>query len=238
MFGFQGRIGYLCPSVFETIAYDFYRIAPPGVGLIGVTCMIEGWTRASYEKGLMRMEACATELARRRCDFVVHAGVPLVVSQQIGFEQEIIRKVSTLTNAPATTSIKAAIDALEALAIYRVGIVNPYPPELNQALVKFLTAYGFEIVSVVSLGTDFTRIGDITVADVYRAARQAAKEGGQLDGLYLPCPQFPVLDVIEAIEADLGVPAVPHLGSELWAALNSMGIKKPIKGFGRLLASL
>ena len=27
MFGWRARIGYLCPSVFEMIAYDFYRIA-------------------------------------------------------------------------------------------------------------------------------------------------------------------------------------------------------------------
>jgi len=40
MFGWRARIGYLCPSVFEMIAYDFYRIVPPGVGLIGVTCMV------------------------------------------------------------------------------------------------------------------------------------------------------------------------------------------------------
>ena len=37
MFGWRARIGYLCPSVFEMIAYDFYRIVPPGVGMIGVT---------------------------------------------------------------------------------------------------------------------------------------------------------------------------------------------------------
>lgn len=238
MFGFQGRIGYICPSVFETITYDFYRIAPPGVGLIGVTCMIEGWTKESYKKGLERIEECARELGRRRCDFIVHAGVPLVVSQEVGFEKEIIDKVSAITNTPATTSIKAAIDALQAFSIHRVGLVNPYPPELNQSLERFLTGYGFEIASVVSLGTDFTRIGDITVADVYRAAKQAVREAGRLDGLYLPCPQFPVMDVIEEIEEDLGVPAIPHLGSELWAALKSIGIRKPIKGFGKLLASL
>ena len=41
MFGWRARIGYLCPSVFEMIAYDFYRIVPPGVGVIGVTCMVD-----------------------------------------------------------------------------------------------------------------------------------------------------------------------------------------------------
>ena len=52
MFGWRARIGYLCPSVFEMITYDFYRIVPPGVGLIGVTCMIDGWQADAYKTGL------------------------------------------------------------------------------------------------------------------------------------------------------------------------------------------
>jgi len=59
------------------IAYDFYRIVPPGLGLIGVTCMIEGWHNDAYRKDLERIEACANESGRRKCDFIVHAGVPL-----------------------------------------------------------------------------------------------------------------------------------------------------------------
>ena len=56
MFGWRARIGYLCPSVFEMIAYDFYRIVPPGVGLIGVTCMIDGWQAEAYRTGLARID--------------------------------------------------------------------------------------------------------------------------------------------------------------------------------------
>ena len=51
MFGWRARIGYLCPSVFEMIAYDFYRIVPSGVGMIGVTCMIDGWQADAYRTG-------------------------------------------------------------------------------------------------------------------------------------------------------------------------------------------
>ena len=235
MFGWRARIGYLCPSVFEMIAYDFYRIVPPGVAMIGVTCMIDGWTKEAYATGLNRVEQCAKELGRRKCDFIIHAGVPLVVSQGAGFEKDIVSKISAITQTPATTSIQAAIEALQFLSIQRVGVVSPYPPELNRALESFLTEYGFEIGSVNSLGADFTRIGNITVADVYRAAKQTLKQAVRLDGLYLPCPQFPALDVIEEIEKDLGLPTIPHLASEVWAALRSIGIQKPINGFGKLL---
>jgi maleate isomerase len=219
------------------ITYDFYRIVPPGIGLIGVTCMIEGWRDDAYRKGLERIEECARELARRKCDFIVHAGVPLVVSQGFGYEREVIGKVEALAGVPATTSIVAGMEALKTLSVRRLGLVNPYPSELNNAVVAFLHAHGFQVDAVVSLGADFTRIGDVSEADVYAAAKQAVKQSPNLDGLYLPCPQFPALDVIEAIELDFGLPAVGHLTSEIWCALETLGIRTPIPGFGKLLAT-
>ncbi len=238
MFGWRARIGYLCPSVFEMIAYDFYRIAPSGVGLVGVTCMIEGWQNDAYQKGLEALENCAKELARRGCDYIIHAGVPLVVSQRVGFEREIISKIETLTGVPATTSIVAGMEALRSLCVQRIGLVNPYPADLNDAVVTFLTAYGFDVRAVVSLGADFTRIGDVSEADVYSAAKRSLKQAPDIEGFYLPCPQFPVLNVIEAIETDCGIPAVGHLASEIWAALRVLGIRGPVTGFGKLLSSL
>jgi maleate isomerase len=238
MFGWRARIGYLCPSVFEMIAYDFYRIVPPGVGMIGVTCMIDGWQAEAYRTGLGRIKECALELSRRKCDFIIHAGVPLVVSQGNGYEDEVIKTIETLTDTPATTSIVAGMQALKALSGRRIGIVNPYPSELNAAVMAFLKAHGFEVDAVVSLGADFTRIGDVSEADVYAAAKKAVRQAPNLEGLYLPCPQFPALDVIDAIERDLGIPAVGHLSSEIWMAFRVLKIRNPIPGFGKLLGMM
>ena len=237
-FGWHARIGYICPSVFELIAYDFYRIAPPGIGLIGVTCMIEGWSAEAYKRGLDQISRCATELGRRQCDFIVHSGVPLVVTQGEDFAQKVVGQIEAISGTPSTTSIVAAMTSLRELGIHRVGLVNPYPDDLNEALVKFLNAHGFEVGSVVSLGADFTRIGNVTPGDVYAAAKRSIAAAGRVDGLYLPCPQFPVLDVIEEIETDSGVPAVSHLGAEIYVALKTVGIRAPIRGFGRLLSML
>jgi maleate isomerase len=238
IFGWRARIGYLCPSVFEMIAYDFYRIVPPGVGMIGVTCMIEGWQPDAYRTGLARIEECAAELGRRKCDFIIHAGVPLVVSQGKGFEREVISKIEKLTNTPATTSIVAGMEALKALSVRHVGLVNPYPSELNTAVIAFMKSHGFDVDAVVSLGADFTRIGDVSEADVYAAAKQALKQSPTLQGLYLPCPQFPALDVIDAIERDLGIPAVGHLTSEIWTAFKTLQVRNRISGYGKLLTML
>ena len=178
------------------------------------------------------------ELGRRKCDFIIHAGVPLVVSQGKGYEREVISKIETLTNAPATTSIVAGMEALRTLSVRRVGLVNPYPSELNDAVVAFMKGHGFDVDAVVSLGADFTRIGDVSEADVYAAARQAVKQSPQIEGLYLPCPQFPALEVINEIESDLRLPAVGHLTSEIWMAFKTLKIRTPIQRFGKLLTMM
>jgi maleate isomerase len=238
MFAWRARIGYLCPSVFEMIGYDFYRIVPPGVGMIGVTCMIDGWQADAYKTGLARVEECAAELGRRKCDFIIHSGVPLVVSQGKGYERELINKIETLANVPATTSIVAGMEALRALGVRQVGLVNPYPAELNDVVVAFLTSHGFDVGAVVSLGADFTRIGDVSEADVYAAAKRAVQQSPGIEGLYMPCPQFPALDVIEPIETDFRIPVIGHLTSEVWMALRNLNIKQPITGFGKLMTTI
>jgi maleate isomerase len=206
--------------------------------MIGVTCMIDGWRADAYQTGLARVEDCAIELGRRKCDFIIHSGVPLVVSQGKDYEREVVKKIEALTNVPATTSIVAAMEALRALSVRRVGLVNPYPSELNDAVVAFMNDHGFEVEAVISLGSDFTRIGNVSQADVYAAAKQVVKRSPKLEARYLPCPQFPALDVLDNLESDLGIPAVGHLSSEIWMAFKTLNIRTPIRGFGKLLTIL
>ena len=100
MFGYRARVGYISPSVMELNAYDFYRIVPDGVGLIAVTCMVEGWKEDAYKRALAQVEACARELARRSCDFVIHGGAPLVLSQGKGFETKLLAQLREITRRP------------------------------------------------------------------------------------------------------------------------------------------
>src|SRR5262245_9457721 len=100
MFGYRARIGFISPSVMELRAYDFYRIVPPGIGMIAVTCMVEGWEEKAYKEALAKVEACARELSRRYCDFVVHAGAPLVLSQDKGYESQLIETLQQITGVP------------------------------------------------------------------------------------------------------------------------------------------
>lgn len=238
MFGYRARIGYISPSVFELNAYDFYRVAPPGVGLVGVACMVEGWKEDAYKKALAQVEDCARELGRRFCDFVIHGGAPLVLSQGKGFETSFVEKLQAITGVPCTTSIVAAMDAFRDLSATRLAVVNPYPADLNEKLVAYLKDWGFEATSLVSLRTSFTECSIASVADIYRAAKRAVHEGHEPEAVYIPCTNFPVVDVIEEIETDLGLPVIANMTSQLYAAFKAIGMKEKVNGYGKLMRML
>jgi maleate isomerase len=224
--------------VIELNGYDFYRIAPKGLGLIGVACMVGGWKEDAYKQALTQLEACANELKRRFCDFIIHGGGPLVFSQGKGYETELIEKLQTMTGVPCTTSIVAAMDAFRDLSTSKLAVVNPYPPELNEKLISYLKDWGFEAASVVSLGTDFTRTSVASIGDIFQAAKKAARDAGNAHGIFIPCANFPVVDVIEEIETDLGLPVIANITSQLYVAFKAIGMREKISGYGKLLRML
>lgn len=238
MFGYRARIGYISPSVIELNAYDFYRIVPKGVGLIAVACMVEGWKEDAYTQALAQVESCARELARRSCDFVIHGGAPLVLSQGKGFESKLLNQLETITGVPCTTSIVAAMDAFRDLAAAKLAVVDPYPPDLNAKMTAYLREWGFEVASLVSLGTSFTGSSVVSVGDIYRAAKRAVKEAQHAQAVFIPCANFPVVDVVEDIETDFGLPVITNIASQLYAAFKTIGMREKIAGYGRLLRLL
>src|ERR1700751_4584681 len=52
MFGWRKRIGYIVPTVMEVVPYEFYRFAPEGVGLVGVTCHKKKWRQKIFYKDM------------------------------------------------------------------------------------------------------------------------------------------------------------------------------------------
>ena len=238
MFGYRARIGFIAPSVIELRAYDFYRIVPRGVGMIAVTCMVEGWKEEAYKEALAKVEACARELSRRFCDFVVHAGAPLVLTQDKGYETRLIKTLQEIIGVPCTTAIVAARDAFADLGVSRLAVVDPYPSDLNNKMAKYFNQWGFEVASVVSLETDFTKSSVASVADIYRAAKQATKEARNAEAIFIPCTNFPVVDVIEDIETDTGLPVVANITSQLYSAFKAIGMREKCNGYGKLLRLL
>ena len=236
MLGWRKRIGYISPTVLEVVPYEFYRFAPDGVGLVGVTCRIDDWSSDQLENELVT--AAAAHLATRTVDFVIHGGGPLVAARGKDFEETIVKDIEAAAKVPATTGVRAAMAALRHMEARRIAIASPYADRHNQTLAAYLELHDFELVRVEGMDVQFKRMPAIAPADIRRFAAEVIARAPRCDALYLPCPQWQAAQVVDALERDSSMPAIAYTHAAFFAAFKALGLKDPIQGHGRLLASL
>src|ERR1700676_1800744 len=138
MFGWRKGIGYIGPTVMEVVPYEFYRFAPDGVGLVGVTCGVEDWSSDQSEKGIGQVTAAAAYLGSRAVDFIIHGGGPLVAVRGQDYEESIVKDIEAAAKVPATTGMRAAMAALSHIGARRIAIASPYSDRHNQALWAYV----------------------------------------------------------------------------------------------------
>lgn len=238
MFGWRKRIGYIAPTVIEVVAYEFYRFAPEGIGITGVTCSIDDWRPEEFEKGLAQVAAAATYLGSRGVDFIIHGGGPLVVARGPHFEDAIVRDVEAASKVKATTSIRAGMEALRHIKARRIAIASPYPKRHNDALTGHLTINGFEVLRADGMDLPFKEMQNLPPADIRRFVSGVIAAVPDCDAVYLPCPQWQAAQTVEELEQATGKPVIAYTHACFFAAFRTMGVTDPIRGHGRLLASL
>ena len=137
-----------------------------------------------------------------------------------------------------TSSISDAVEALRRLEARKIVIASPFADDQNQLLKKFLQDSGFEVAAVKGLAVPLIDIGRMPAQASYQLAKDAFRMAPDAQGIYMPCAQMPTFRNIAPLETDLGVPVVTSFQGMLWHAFNILGIREPIRGYGRLLESL
>ncbi len=238
MFGWRKRIGYIGPTVMEVVPYEFYRYAPDGVGLVGVTCNIDDWSEKYFDQALAQVTTAAAYLGSRAVDFVIHGGGPLVVSRGKGFEEIIVNDMQKAAGVPCTTGIRAAMEALHHIKARRVAMASPYPQRHDLAMSGYFTAHGFEIVHAEGKDVPFKRLQSVTPNEIREFVKGVYGRSPPCDAVYIPCPQWQAGQAVDDLERELGVPVITYSHASFFVAFKTLGITDAIKGQGRLLASL
>jgi len=238
-YGWRGKIGHVCPAIYDTGAYEFEKILPEGVITVTVTLNVQQLVVSEFERAAAIMIEGAKKLADEDAGVVITGGDPLITMQGVGADKKVIAEIRKLTGKPASTSITTAMDGLRAVGAKRIAIASPYTEERNLVTKKFLEGNGFEVAAVKSLGitknVDLTRLPFHTS---YQLALEAFRAAEGIQGIYLPCARWAVVGNLRPIEEDTGACAVSSIQSMAWFGLKSLGIREKIAGYGKLLESL
>lgn len=239
-YGWRARIGFLSPgTVDETISRQFYRMAPEGVTMVRTSLGVRAVTTDEIQDAIDRAADAARELAKEKPDCIILGGSPTVVIGGFGSDAVLTQHIADVTGIPTSAAQTAAIEAMEKLGIRRLAIASPFPEPFNSLLADFLEKSGIEVVGFEVLDVDYRQLTRAPLKAGYETAKRAFAGSDRPDGIYFPAGPFPVADIIEPLERELGTTVISSMQATLWKGLRMCGVTDVlVEGFGRLLREL
>lgn len=227
------------PSRGDTLMYEYYRAAPPGVVIVPAALNLKELSAAELDRVYEAYEAAVADLAYEEVDIVVLGGSPPVTHKGYGFEQVLIERAQRLVKAPVIALVRCEVEALRAVGAKRIAIGAPYTPALTEKFAAYFRDAGFDVVATRCLG--ISRPVEMAQLPLDRSAevvRALAHEAPEADAIHLTCPRWPTVANLDALEREIGKPVTSSSQSVLYATLSRLGIHDAIRGHGSLLERL
>lgn len=238
-YGHVGRIGYLSPGIVdETLSAQWYRMAPPGVTLVRTSLELKDVTVEEVNAAVARTEKAAAELGKYKPDCIVFGGSPTVAVPGHGSDKAIVEKIERASGTRAFSAQAAAIEALQKYGVRKLALATPFPDNVNALVKDFLERSGFQVLSIRSSGVRYLDLTLTPLQTSWDLGRRVFEEAESADALYFPGAPQPCVDILEALEMELGTFVISSLQASLWKALQIIHYRGPIAGYGRLLREL
>ena len=188
----------------------------------------------------VQRERCIMELGDAGVDVMLYACLVALMVGGPGEHQRVEGSVAEQlatggSSALVRSSAGALVEGLRALGARRIALVTPYLRPLAEQVVAYLEAEDFEVSDWRALEVaDNAEVGCIPGETVMAAARSLDLTG--VDALVISaCVQMPSLDLVEAAEAEFGLPVLSAATAGAYSLLTALGLEVDIAGAGSLL---
>jgi len=147
----RGLVGMLTPQANTTVEPEFNILWPAGVAMINARLMSD---KSSMSARLVDyFDNYAVSLRQfANAPVGVVAAACTGASYLAGREREaaVANDIASKHGYPFVTAALAVVDALMALKARRLGLVSPYPDDLNSASVAYWRSHGFEVAEIAN----------------------------------------------------------------------------------------
>lgn len=239
MYGWRARLGFVLASSNGIVEAESMKIVPDGV-----SCH---FTRVLYreitKEGALGIVQATEEAGRLLAGGTNAVGVDVValthseasMARGPHGDKEIIKLIEKATGVKATTTATGIVSALKKLKVKSVaGFVPHVRTEMYAQAKEFLEGNGFKVIGVK--GGPFTTAQDVARQPpevAYRLIKAA--DNPKADAIVTGVLNLRTVEIVEALERDLGKPVIAGCQATVWSALRTAGIEESIPGFGRLL---
>jgi maleate cis-trans isomerase len=226
------RIGVLLPSSNSVQEPDFTSVLPKNITLHIARMGLRTVEADSTLRIVQEIEAESRKLADVDVDVIVFAATAPSSRNGIGYDRELIARITAASGKPATTASTALLEALRTLSAKRIVLGAPWSAVVNQTAAAFIEANGFEVLAQEALGlVKNLDIGLLDAQTAYDIGRRVDRP--EADAVMLACGNWTTFGIIDRLERDLGKPVLTTNQVSLWHALKIMG-SGPLGGLGVL----
>lgn len=235
----SARIGVIKPTLKSRSLHDLRELLPEGVELIDEQM---GFAYRSLDEFRAAMPAYAEKvaaLAARGVDMIHPEGAPPFMLQGRAEETRLIDEWQARHGVPVFTTGSTQRAAMEALGISRFAGFTPFGGALAQAFARYFTDAGHEVLAMGKPVGAEENVYDLDTAGIRERLIAAFRAvPGDPQALYILGGDWRVFDLIEELEAALGVPVLQPVVVRCWYILSRLGRASPLAGRGRLLAAM
>lgn len=238
MDGWRARLGFLLPPGNPNIEPELIEIAPKGVSVHFGRMVTRGVTGSL--DGLDERTRCMLDHLDEPTEMLAHVKPNVIAlahtasSYMLGREGEI-RETARLQdkfNIRFTSAFASVIEAFKELGITRVALGAPYGEAQTLQGKAALESYGIEVVNYRRL-QNVRNIYEETAARAYGLARETNTDKAQ--AVFLSGVGLPTIEVLDALERDIGKPVISSVSAMVWNCLRISGVEPVKPGYGRLL---
>jgi maleate isomerase len=232
----RAAIGLIVLATDYTIEHEWRRLFSGVDGVALYQSRIHNEDRITPET-LRAMEPRIVE-----CTRVITPDTPLDVvaygctsaSMAIGEEQVFARIHEAKPEVRCTTPITAAFAAFDAFKARRIGVLTPYPADVNKIVADYIAARGYQVPVFGSFNAERdTLVARITPQSIETAVREIISHA-DVDAIFVSCTSVRLMLACAELEKNLGIPLTSSNHAMGWHALRLAGIDDKLGHFGSL----
>ncbi len=231
---YRAKLGFVVLAMEQTVEDDVLRLTPQGVGVhfsrIAMSNTANVATLMAMEPGIG--EAARLILPDDRLDVVTYTCN--CGTMVIGEEKVLAALRRARPEAAPSTVMTGVVQGLRAVGARRIVVGTPYLDEVNTHVLAFLRSNGFEVLDLQGLNIATNREIDCVAPEFLREFG-AALDRPDADAVFICCGALRSLDIVGALEEQIGKPAIVSNQAMMWDNLRRAGIGDVIPGYGRLL---
>jgi maleate isomerase len=229
----RARVGFIIPASNRMVEPQMCRYAPPGVQPHFMRIRMTNQYKRPLPELLPAILDAAALLMDSKCDIIVFQCTGTSMSGGVDMDNFVVSEIAKATGRPAVSTAGAVKAALAALNARRLVFISETEQAGHDKKLKFLREAGYEILADKPANLPGTDHYCTTPPQFWYDLAMSLRNDAA-DAYFISCANIHSVDVIQALERDLGKPVVTSNQASLWYALRTLGLSDTIPSLGTL----